>query len=492
MANKKFSEFELKTNRNDVSHIVGYNGSENVRITSSDFFNGPQSVYVSALGTPAQNGVDLLAGYVEASSKVSINNQVNSLAIQFAFASGGVGEYIIFFPAGQTPTGLVLNTNYTVTYGTTPAQTLVWRIIQLDLGGRPTVLITDTSGNPQAGLTIDTSAVPMLQGSTTTSTLIIGPGEYDIATPLVIDNYVSVVSLTGQKDVIISGGDVQVTAGANIENEIICGLYLKDSKFIVDSGLDLITFKNIKALAENSFDNISVPGGSLSGTFIDCEGGRYSFASSLGANASGAFIGCKGDAYSFGSSSAITSGRFIDCDNSVGNGFGQDSQQAGGYFKNCTGGNSFGGSSDNVNAVFDSCNSGQNSFAWRSTINSGTFRNCHTASSSTDGSGNGSSFGAIPIIGAGGAAPDHSLAFYYNCTALGSRNFGSGSTPPAPSTYIGCVSRGYAFGASNAAGTGDVYGKLFNCYVEQANYPTSGPGKIRNSIDQNFTITTLN
>ena len=37
MANKKFSEFDLKTSRNDVSHIVGYNGSENVRITSSDF-----------------------------------------------------------------------------------------------------------------------------------------------------------------------------------------------------------------------------------------------------------------------------------------------------------------------------------------------------------------------------------------------------------------------------------------------------------------------
>ena len=36
MANKKFSEFELKTSTSNVSHIVGYNGTENVRITPSD------------------------------------------------------------------------------------------------------------------------------------------------------------------------------------------------------------------------------------------------------------------------------------------------------------------------------------------------------------------------------------------------------------------------------------------------------------------------
>jgi len=488
MANKKFSEFDLKTNRNDVSHIVGYNGSENVRITSSDFFNGPQSVYVSALGTPAQNGVDLLAGYVEASSKVSINNQVNSLAADFAFSSGGgVGEYDVYFPFGQAPTDLVLNTNYTATYGTTPAQTLVWRILSVPFPGNVTVLITDTSGNPQSGLTIDTSGVPLLQGTVTTSTLIIGPGEYNIATPLVIDNYVSVVSLTGQRDVIISGSDVQVTAGANIEGEIICGLNIKGNRFKVDSGLDLITFKNIEALSDFSFDNNDVPGGSLSGTFIDCEGGSYCFASTLGANASGTFIGCKVSGYSFGSDNGITSGRFIDCESTSARSFGSNSQQMGGYFRNCTGKEQdFGYNSIDVNAVFDSCNSGASSFAnFVQETNSGTFRNCHSSGSS--------SFGSNP--GYPSATPNTGGALYYNCTSLGLRNFGTSSfdiSKTATSTYVGCVSQGMAFGATSAAGAGSVYGKLFNCYLQQANYPSSGTGKIRNSIDQNFITRTLN
>ena len=37
MANKKFSEFVLKTDTSGVSHIVGYNGAENVQITPASF-----------------------------------------------------------------------------------------------------------------------------------------------------------------------------------------------------------------------------------------------------------------------------------------------------------------------------------------------------------------------------------------------------------------------------------------------------------------------
>ena len=40
MANKKFSEFVLKTDTSDVSHIVGYNGAENVQITPANFVTG--------------------------------------------------------------------------------------------------------------------------------------------------------------------------------------------------------------------------------------------------------------------------------------------------------------------------------------------------------------------------------------------------------------------------------------------------------------------
>ena len=50
MANKKFSEFELKTNTSDVSHIVGYNGAENVQITPANFLDTTGGPYLPLAG----------------------------------------------------------------------------------------------------------------------------------------------------------------------------------------------------------------------------------------------------------------------------------------------------------------------------------------------------------------------------------------------------------------------------------------------------------
>ena len=51
MANKKFSEFELKTTTSDVSHIVGYNGAENVQITPANFVTtGGTGVFLPLAG----------------------------------------------------------------------------------------------------------------------------------------------------------------------------------------------------------------------------------------------------------------------------------------------------------------------------------------------------------------------------------------------------------------------------------------------------------
>ena len=50
MANKKFSEFELKTTTSNVSHIVGYNGAENVRITPANFISGTGGPYLPLAG----------------------------------------------------------------------------------------------------------------------------------------------------------------------------------------------------------------------------------------------------------------------------------------------------------------------------------------------------------------------------------------------------------------------------------------------------------
>ena len=50
MANKKFSEFELKTTTSNVSHIVGYNGAENVRITPANFISGSGGPFLPLTG----------------------------------------------------------------------------------------------------------------------------------------------------------------------------------------------------------------------------------------------------------------------------------------------------------------------------------------------------------------------------------------------------------------------------------------------------------
>mgnify|MGYP003625411800 FL=1 len=51
MANKKFSEFELKTSTSDVSHVVGYNGAENVQITPANFVTtGGTGVFLPLAG----------------------------------------------------------------------------------------------------------------------------------------------------------------------------------------------------------------------------------------------------------------------------------------------------------------------------------------------------------------------------------------------------------------------------------------------------------
>ena len=50
MANKKFSEFVLKTSTSDVSHIVGYNGAENVQITPANFLDTTGGPYLPIAG----------------------------------------------------------------------------------------------------------------------------------------------------------------------------------------------------------------------------------------------------------------------------------------------------------------------------------------------------------------------------------------------------------------------------------------------------------
>jgi hypothetical protein len=455
------------------------------------------SVFVKADGTPQENGAALLAAYDKAAAK-SLNTLGVYSATSGASFNIGSGNYIVLAPITNLPSTVILNKNYTATYGTTPAQTLVWRTTALS-SGSGTFLITDTSGVPQSGLTLDPSQLPVYGGEAIKSTLIIGPGLYELPSDLVVEDLVSITSLTGENDVFIYGSNVIIKGVANFPGVNFSNFQVGDQadgagngKFFIEDGLNDTIFKNIISQHFYSFNN-EAGGGNMSGTFIDCKGG--SFGGSLGGNASGTFINCEGIGSSFGAGGgAISSGYFegcsIDPDNGSSSGaYGSFSTQCGGTFINCTSyRSSFGDNSDDVIAYFENCRSyGFQNFGCASDKNSGTFINCHALPDITTNN-SGANFGSRPTST---VAADTEDSKYYYCTATGGENFGStylDAAKTAYGTYIGCISEG----SSKKSFGEEVKGNLFNCVVQDGTYATVGTGKIRNSLDGSFNIITLN
>ncbi len=450
------------------------------------------SVYVKADGTPQENGAALLAAYAEAAAK-SVNNTTVAPYSAVSANDQGNGDYFFDFTGTALPSDIILKKNYYANYGTTPAQSLIYRIDSLLFGLYPIVYITDEFGNPALNLNFDLTQIPIFSGAATLSTLIVGPGQYDLPSDLITgQDAVSIVSLTGQRDVYITGGDIKVSTESNAMGRIFSGLDLgSQQNFFIEDGLTDVTFKNIKSRKTFSFCNEG-GGGNMSGTFIDCEAGSYGFGSK-GGHASGTFINCTADSNSFGSGGAgsITSGLFEGCQlnptdpNGFVNklSFGQDSVMNGGKFFNCTGYRTcFGNSSENVIAHFENCRAyGSLSFGSQSDKNSGTFINCHV-SDDLSSAANGANFGALSTST---VAADTEDSKYYYCTATGPNNFGDDSSgQPSRGTYIGCVSE-----SSNSFTSEGV---VLNCVMRSGSYPTSGSGIIRNSIDGSYNIITLN
>lgn len=103
MANKKFSQFDLKTNSADVQFVVGYNGTDNVRIAPSNLGGGG----ASDLNGLSDCLVDTDSLYVgESPSSLSGNPQGNtSLGIDAANAlTSGTNNTFIGNDAGLTAT----------------------------------------------------------------------------------------------------------------------------------------------------------------------------------------------------------------------------------------------------------------------------------------------------------------------------------------------------------------------------------------------------
>ena len=78
MANKKFSEFDLKTASGDVAFVVGYNGTDNVRIAPSDLSSGGGATDLNGLSDcNTADGSSVYVGNVPSGlSGSSLNNTV--------------------------------------------------------------------------------------------------------------------------------------------------------------------------------------------------------------------------------------------------------------------------------------------------------------------------------------------------------------------------------------------------------------------------------
>jgi hypothetical protein len=218
----------------------------------------------------------------------------------------------------------------------------------------------------QAAYTLATTLSP---SATNRITTIAAPGNYNFGTSSFTMNtqYVDLVSLDGNKSIIFNAtlnpsnrtqGSINITAN----NVFVKGVDVLTKNFTIATNLNSLKIEN-------------------------CQGGLFSFGQ--GVTVSGTFINCQGGNSSFGGSGGNASGTFIDCigtDGSFG-GFGD----ASGTFTNCIGGNtSFGGSEDGALAsstgVFTNCIGGTNSFG-SGVLTEGTYINCIGDAGSFGGNG---------------------------------------------------------------------------------------------------------
>jgi hypothetical protein len=275
--------------------------------------------------------------------------------------------------------------------------------------------------------------------------VVVAPGTYQIESNLSLNtNYVDVVSLTGNRDVILS-----TSTGAIFEVNAT-DVYIK--------GLDLATYNMSFAVNNNDNYNLIVEncsgaaysfgadGAELYGTFINCESGNYSFGG-MYSSVYGTFINCKAGADSFGGTGSQVSGIFTDCTALGLYCFGGPSDlvavggpyitNVSGTFTNCKAySDSFGASDSTVTGVFTNCSSQYiNSFGGGGSTISGTFNNC-------DGGVNGNSFGGIDGVIDG--------ARFIDCKS-GMNSFGSTGSEITNSTFTNCVAGSYSFGFEDIA-----------------------------------------
>jgi hypothetical protein len=214
--------------------------------------------------------------------------------------------------------------------GMLPGPTLNQFYVRLYRQDGTEILGINSFPNPNAYLPFGSEASFYPIDVTVPANLVIEPGLYDINADWIIDGLVNVTSSTGQSDVYIKGKDIKIEAGSNSfdtpitinglntqtqpnfrnpvsSNRSINFTDFNNTAYGVDassiyiaSNLEFITVSNCVSNGQYSFSLEPSLTGVLSGTFINCTGGNYSFASGIGNVVDAKFINCKALGGSFG------------------------------------------------------------------------------------------------------------------------------------------------------------------------------------------------
>jgi hypothetical protein len=240
-------------------------------------------------------------------------------------------------------------------------------------------LFVKADGTPSQNSTELSASYVQAKASSPSATnrisILVSPGEYAFASTFTLDTqYIDVVSLTGECDVLVTGsGTIAVTA-----NDVyVRGIDVDVKNFTIVNSLPLLKVNNCKG-GDLSFGGypdqitggIPSPGYTMAGTFINCEGGNISFAGN--GSAYGTFINCTAGSGSFGN---YCDGTFIDC-TAGDSSFATLGDIEGGTLENCVGGTDSFASVGNIEgAILKNCTGGQNSFAFNTGI-SGILQDC--------------------------------------------------------------------------------------------------------------------
>jgi hypothetical protein len=159
-----------------------------------------------------------------------------------------------------------------------------------------------------------TAAQMRLPTSTKRITIIAGPGNYNFESNVFTmdTSFIDLVSLDGNRSIIFNSSDIGGTISITANNVFVKGIDILTKRFLIADNLNFTTVENCKALGDFSFggDFFTIPT-NLSSTFINCEGGNFSFKAQ---NHSGTFIGLKtgGSALGYNDTFSTASGFFKD------------------------------------------------------------------------------------------------------------------------------------------------------------------------------------